>query len=258
MKLCCGYLRVYRPVDALASDERDRIAAALQATTPPPASAVGLLAPDERREAYVLEIEGVTYVCPAQTRLRTLLGMVSFARSIPDAVVPAFFTDRALRDAQRELSELRAEPSQMRPSLLQSAWHIPLQWFVCFDAAERRLEREDDDVRLRYITRVGEARTRVQEALDTLKGGIVHPAVVGVIFELSEWLAGFPADTVLELDYASLATLFNPDELADDRSAADVWAAIRALGAGDGMKAALHYRSANERWMRSRQLESLN
>ena len=258
MKLCCGYLRVYRPIDAVASDERDRIASSLRAVPPPSVSAVGLLAPDERREAYVLEMDGTTFVCPAQTRLRTLLGMVSFARTIPDAAVPAFFTDRALRNAERELSELRADPAQVRPSLLQSAWHVPLQWFVCFDSTERRLEREGDDVRLRYLTRVGDARTRVQDALDTLKGGIVHPAVVGVIFELGEWLAGFPAGAVLELDYASLTTLFDPDELADDRSAADVWAAIRALGSGDGMKAALHYRAANERWMRSRQLESLN
>jgi hypothetical protein len=258
VKLCCGYLRVYRPLEELGSDERDRIASVLHATPPPPVSAVGLLAPDERMEAYVLEVDGAMFVCPAQTRLRTLLGMVSFARTIPDAAVSAFFPDRALRAARRELSELRADPSRMRPSLLQSAWHVPLQWFVCFDSTERRLEREGDDVRLRYLTRVGEARTRVQDALDTLKGGIIHPAVVGVIFELSEWLAGFQPGALLELDYASLTTLFDPDELADDRSAADVWAAIRALGAGDGMKAALHYRAAHERWMRLRELESLN
>ncbi len=90
VKLCCGYLRVYQPLDELGSDERDRITAALHAT-PPPVSAVGLLAADERMEAYVLEVDGAMFVCQAQTRLRTLLGIVSFARTIPDAAVPAFF-----------------------------------------------------------------------------------------------------------------------------------------------------------------------
>jgi hypothetical protein len=255
--LCCGYLRVYRPIDTFGPDERDQIAAAI-GSAPAPTNAIGLLAPAERREAYVTEIDGRTYVCPAQTRLRTILGMVAFARTIPDAARSAFFSARALRDAQRELSALRADPEGMRTTLLQSAWHIPLQWFVCFDAAERRLEVDDDGARLRYLTRVADGRRRVQEALDTLKGGIVHPAVVGVIFELGEWLASFEPDAVLELDYASLATLFGPDELADDHSAAEVWAAIRALGDGDGMTAGLHYRAANERWMRARQLESLN
>jgi hypothetical protein len=63
---------------------------------------------------------------------------------------------------------------------------------------------------------------------------------------------------VLELDYASVATLFDPDDLADDHSAADVWNAIAALGEGDGMKAGLYYRQVNERWTRSRVRESLN
>jgi hypothetical protein len=240
-----------------AAEEREQITAAIGAASSV-ATGIGLLAPAERREAYVTEVDGRTYVCPAQTRLRTILGMVAFARTIPDAARDAFFSPRVLRDAQRELSELRTDPARIRPTLLQSAWHIPLQWFVGFDDIERRLEVDEDGARLRYVTRVGEARGRVQGALDTLKGGIVHPAVVGVIFELSEWLSGFEPDALLELDYASLATLFDPGELADDHSAADVWAAIRALGAGDGMTAGLHYRAANERWMRARQLEAMN
>jgi hypothetical protein len=109
-----------------------------------------------------------------------------------------------------------------------------------------------------YRTPIVRARERVQLALDTLKGGIVHPVVIGVIFELSEWLSGFADESIVELDYASLASLFDPIELDEDHTASDVWSAIRALGEGDGMKAALHYRAASDRWMRTRGREVLN
>jgi hypothetical protein len=79
-----------------------------------------------------------------------------------------------------------------------------------------------------------------------------------MLFELKEWLARFGDDSILELDYASVATLFDVEELADDHSAADVWRAIRASADGDGMSAGLYYRRANERWTRARQCEERN
>ena len=42
--------------------------------------------------------------------------------------------------------------------------------------------------------------------------------------------------------------LFEPDDLADDHSAADVWSAIAAFGEGDGMKAGQYYRRVSSRW----------
>ena len=50
----------------------------------------------------------------------------------------------------------------------------------------------------------------------------------------------------------------DPDDLADDHSAADVWTAIEALGEGDGTRAGLSYRRANARWITARQRESMN
>lgn len=197
-------------------------------------------------------------MCLGHNRLRTLLGLIAFERSLPDSVVPLFFSEQEVATARDELETLQRSHPGVRPSVVQSVWHVPLRWFVCFEDAERRIEHEGDLPIIRYETRVGTASARVGEALETLTGGIVHPVIVGMIYELKEWLATFDADSLLELDYASVAAMFEEDELADDHSSADVWAAIRALGEGDGMKAGLFYQRANERWMRARQRETLN
>jgi hypothetical protein len=255
-RLCCGYLRVYQPVEQLPVEERERAGEPRRRRAL--AGSLGLIAPTERLETFVMVVDDRTYACPARTRLRTILGMVAFERMVPEEAKSVFFSAAELRSAHRELEELQTDPARAHPSMLQSAWHVPLQWFVCFDDSERRIVSDDYGTRITYVTPMTRARERVQYALDTLKGGIVHPVVIGVIFELSEWLNSFGGECVVELDYASLATLFDPAELADDHGAADVWSAIRALGVGDGMKAALHYRNASERWMRTRGREALN
>jgi len=261
--IACAYLRVYRPLDELPALERKLVTEALRA---PAAIGVaelrryglGLLEPDERSEVYELTHDGVRYVCPAHTRLRSLIGMMAFERSMPDGIAQLFFGPGVISDARRELDEIHTTQPELRPHLVQSPWHVPLRWFVCFEDAERRIEQGDDHLRIRYRTTLREARQRVQRALDVLKGGVVHPSIVGMVYELHEWLSGFGRPGMIELDYASVSMLFEDEELADDHSASDVWNAIYALADGDGMKSGLYYQRANERWSRARGRERLN
>ena len=257
-RLCCSYLRVYQPIDSLSDGERTAIEATHRSNRTRNGHTLGLLAPDECSELYEKTIDGETLYCPAYTRLRWLLGLVAFERSIPEAVVPLFFSRAELDGAHDELEAIEREHPGVRPPLVQSLWHVPPRWFVAFDDAERRIEQAGDHPKIRYETRIGTARERVSNALDTLTGGVVHPVIVGMIYELKEWLKNFDERSLLELDYASVATLFPADDLADDHSAADVWSAIAALGEGDGMRAGLFYRRVNERWGRPRTRESLN
>ena len=244
-----------QPERALVEHVRGRVGSLI---TRPARHSLGLLAPQECRELYERTIDGATYVCLGHNQLRRLLGLIAFERSLPDAVVPLFFSEQEIATARAELERIQRAHPQVQPPVVQSVWHVPLRWFVCFDDSERRIEQSDDHPKIRYETRIATARDRVGHALQTLTGGIVHPVIVGMIYELREWLASFDPSALLELDYASVAAMFDPDELADDHSAADVWSAIHALGEGDGMKAGLHYQRANERWTRVRQRESLN
>lgn len=261
-RLSCAYLRVYQPLESLSDPERALVEQARDDPRPKASGyghgSLGLLAPQESREVYERELDGRTFVCPGHNRLRALLGLVAFERSMPDAVVPVFFSEREVASARAELELIQQQHPDMRPSVVQSVWHVPLRWFVCFDDAERRIEQSEDHPTIRYETRIVTARRRVADALETLTGGIVHPVIVGMIYELKEWLGTFDPASLLELDYASTAALFDADELADDHSAADVWNAIRAMGEGDGLKAGLFYQRANERWTRVRQRESFN
>ena len=253
-RLCCSYLRVYQPLDALSAIDRGVVELEPNGS----GQHLGLLAPDECLEVYAKTIDGEVYYCPAYTRLRWLLGLVAFERSIPESVVPLFFSADELEGAHAELETLEREQPGLHPPLIQSLWHVPPRWFVAFDDSERRIEQNGDHPKIRYETRIGKARERVAAALDTLSGGVVHPVIVGMIYELKEWLKNFDERSLLELDYASVATLFPADDLADDHSASDVWNAIAALGEGDGMRAGLFYRRVNERWGRPRLRESLN
>lgn len=260
-RLCCSYLRVYRPLETLTDPERllvDRARSTPIRHRTPGRHSLGLLAPQECQDLYEKVADGRTFVCLGHNRLRTLLGLISFERSLPDAVVPLFFSQQEVSTARAELETIQRSQPDIRPSVVQSVWHVPLRWFVCFEDAERRIEQAGDHPTIRYETRVSTARQRVADALETLTGGIVHPVIVGMLYELKEWLATFDSSSLLELDYASVASMFEPDEVADDHSSADVWNAIRALGESDGMKAGLFYQRANERWTRARQRETFN
>ncbi len=260
--LCSAYLRVYEPVHALPTADRDAVARAETGTLPGPSGSAGtiagLIASEECREIYERTVGGVRYVCLARPRLRTLLGLVSFGRSLPDGVAKVFFSEREISEAREELEELRARRPDLRPSMLQNPWHVPLWWFVPFGDRERRIVHDGDHPRIRYEMPMAGGLDRVGRCLAVIEAGVVHPSVVGMVHELQGWLSTFHAESLIELDYASVARLFDGDELADDHSAADVWQAIDALGQGDGMRAALYYQRVRDRWAATRARESLN
>ena len=263
--LCCAYLRAYQPLDAFDTGERVAIEAALHRPQPKAVTVghgsgpgLSLIAPEERREVFTREIGGETFACLAQTRLRTLLGILALDRQMPGGAAGLFVSPDEVDRARAELAALQVSNPTVRSYLVQSPWHVPLRWFVAFDDSERKIEVSGDHPRVRYETPVTRATARVASALDVLRSGIVHPGISGMVFELGEWLRAFDPRAVIELDYASVSRLFSGDELADDHSAADIAEAIRALSEGDGLRAALYYQRAGERWQSARGRGALN
>jgi hypothetical protein len=66
--------------------------------------------------------------------------------------------------------------------------------------------------------------------------------------QVEAWLADFPEDALVELDYGQVAGLFSDDDLLMDETAADVWASIVALEEGDWSTAGEHYSQVMSRW----------
>ncbi len=95
--------------------------------------------PDQESEhAYVRRADGVTYVCPWQTRLRCLLSygrMLSTAGSALPGVIPDH-DDHETMTALARLAEEGLPGPATRLHILASVWTVPLAWFVPF-AADR-------------------------------------------------------------------------------------------------------------------------
>src|SRR5439155_3886926 len=118
-----------------------------------------------------------------------------------------FVPESEARRAQRELARLRRREGDAVPFILQSAWHVPIRWFVLVDDAERLLEEgPEGGFRLRYETTVEGALARAVRAGPALRRSELGP-VADLIEELAEWLAAFDPASLLELDYASLCDL---------------------------------------------------
>jgi hypothetical protein len=288
-----AYLRVYEPLSAFPEAEGRRWAAyAASAGRPRRAGALAAEQADSLRRAlasrpvpaperesdhaYVRWSEGITYVCPWQTRLRSWLALTRLRTAAPSLTKAAFSagqTDAAVRDFARWRSR---EPSP-RVYIQASTWSVPFAWFVPFAPDERWLvlgtpSEPGEGGRataagtrtLVYATAMTEARTRVVKSLSVIRRARGLPAAgalggdpVAIAAELNEvgaWLEEFHPRALLELDYGGLVHLLDDSALCADQSVAEVSAAISAVSAGEIEFAAAMGRRFVSRW---RALEAL-
>jgi hypothetical protein len=149
-----AYLRIYEPLSASEEPDRTRwaayvtsaarsrrlaalaeeYAAALRrvAAVPP------VLVPERESEhAYVKWLEGVTYVCPWQTRLRSWLALGELRATAEPSVADAF----APRQAAEAAAAFAVERASDRVFIRTNTWTVPITWFVPFAPTERRMAR---------------------------------------------------------------------------------------------------------------------
>lgn len=286
-----AYLRVYEPLSAFSdaesrrwaayagSPDRPRRAAALEAeqaaalrriiALPP------IVAPEQECEhAYVRWAEGVTYICPWQTRLRSWLA-VARLRSTDAALLAAAFPGGQAEAAAAAFARWQGKASSLHVYIQVSTWSVPLSWFAPFTADERwlvlgpaaepgeRAATASVTRTLVYSTAMSEARRRVALALGAIRraqgapaaGLVTGPAPAGskprVVTELEAigaWLEEFHPHSLLELDYGGLVYLLNDDALRADESVAEVNAAITALASGEEELAVAMYQRLQGRW----------
>jgi hypothetical protein len=230
----------------------------------------------ESEHAYVRRADGVTYVCPWQTRLRCLLayGRALAAGPPVPGTVPASGDDRATA----ALARLEASRAATRLHILASAWTVPLAWFVPFAAAERWLSLGPDGRHpsggagstaaatraLVYTTLMTRARRRVARGLAALRaepapGGPEDPArTAAELAGIARWLAEFHPYSLVELDYGGLVHLLDDHSLAGDQSVAEMRAAVDGAMKGERELAVAMYRRAHCRWRELAAFEQAN
>lgn len=292
-----AYLRIYEPVAAFHEPERSRWAAYAVSPARPrrrdslcveqaealhrAITAAQIVVPvRESEHAYIRRAEGVTYICPWQTRLRCLLSygrMLSTAGSALPGVVPSHDDSDTMTALARLADEGMPGPAT-RLHILASAWTVPLAWFVPFAAAERWLALGPDPKRssvpqtasatraLLYTTSMSRARKRVARGLAALRG--LPPSLAGTTWdparaetelaEVGRWLEDFHPYSLVELDYGGLVQLLSDDAMSGDQSAAEIAAAIDGVAKGEPELAVAMYKRAHSRWRAFAEYEMAN
>jgi hypothetical protein len=301
---CAAYLRVYEPLSAFgraerahweayaASADRPRRADALEAEREEALRRIIALPPivapaKESDHAYVRWADGITYVCPWQTRLRSWLALVRLRATARPPLADAFAPGQADRAAQ-EFSRWEGKGVAPRVYIQSSTWSVPPTWFVPFAPSERWLVLgTTGDIQssrpatasatrtLIYATTMAQARRRVARALGTVRripGTAKAPSMPGAdpdqgappttalvrvsvaLEEIGRWLEEFHPHSLVELDYGGLVQLLDDDALRADQSVAEVSAAVSALSSREFELAAAMYQRLRARW---RELEAI-
>lgn len=283
-----AYLRVYEPLAAFPEPERSHWYAYAASDTRPTAqdeqrqALANLLAvppvlvpAQETRNAFVAVVDGVTHICPWSTRLRSWIALEQLKRQFPDIILDAMLPRLLREQAESDRDRWREQNPDARPWIFSSTWHVPVRWFVLFADGERHFEpsRRADAAEpekakegavggkrraapvLRYRTPMAQSRRRVARGLRVLRNTMEEGPLINSLVRVGRWLEDFHPRSLVELDYGGLVHVMPEDQLAQDRSAADVAEGLAALRDGDGERAVAAYRRLTERWGGVRGLE---
>ena len=292
-------LRVYEPLRAFPEPERaqwsDYVARGQGFDTVTGAAAehaAGLAAviavpptgaPEEDVEpAFVRRHEGVPYICPARTRLRSWQALSEFRASLPEVLAGAFVPLAVIENAENALEKWLVEHPELRSHVQTVTYQMPLRWLLLVEASERDLGHgprfaravTDPDAavgpaagiepppserrRCVYVTTMAQARRRAARALNVVRRTIEDGPVVEGVEGVARWLEEFHPHSLVELDYGGLVHLFEDDELEDDQSPALVAQALKALEAGETEAAGEAYELVMAHWHDVQAFETVN
>jgi hypothetical protein len=230
------------------------------------AAVVGKTLPVTGDHAYVMDVDGVTLVCPWRTGLRAQEALLDFCAELPDVLSEAFAPTALLERAEVELDRWRAENGGTTSHIRTCTWQVPLRWFVLVDPEEREVSLGEQGTgtlrrtgrQLVYRTPMSRARRRVARALAVVRAAVGDPAVSEGIEDLGRWLEEFHPRSLVELDYGDLVHLLDDAELTQDETARDMQHALQRLADGDGEEAAAAYALMTTRMKALQAVESAN
>jgi hypothetical protein len=253
-----AYLRVYVPASRADGPVLPHVEDRTGRTRVLRAGEFGLSSESARDDAFVLDRDGVRYVCPRNPRLRMLEGLLAFRHAYGDMVTSALVPEAVADRAADELDRIHARFPGVKSHILTSPFAIPLRWFAVFDPSERSVEEADGELTIRYRTTLAEGLARLRRAAQVIDDAGFDSAVIEQVGDLVRWLEEFPRDAIVELDYGGVIALFDDADLVLDESAADIAASLDALAEEDYESAGEHYGTAAARWAHAHALAYVN
>lgn len=158
-----------QPVAAAVLEEQREALAELAARTP------RALPERESGRAYLRVVDGVLYVCPWATRLRSWQALEELRAAAPVALLDTAVPPVARAAAEADRERWRAGHPDARPWILTSRWEVPVRWFLpfgdedrCFVPAQER-GKPGRAAALFYLVPMAQARRRVARAFRALR-----------------------------------------------------------------------------------------
>ncbi|MER7751481.1 hypothetical protein [Kitasatospora sp. NPDC097643] len=263
-----------QPVAAAVLEEQREALAELAARTP------RALPERESERAYVRLVDGVLYVCPWATRLRSWQALEELRAGAPVALLDTALPPATRAAAEADLERWRADHPDARPWILTSRWEVPVRWFLPFGDEDRCFvpgggpeglpgaggefpvgeegEQGGRAPALFYLTPMAQARRRVARAYRALREAVPEGELVRGAEQVGRWLEEFHPRSLVELDYGGLVHLLGEERLLADRSAGELEEGLRALRAGDAEEALRAYGELTVRWRRVLALRHAN
>jgi len=219
--------------------------------------------PDLPEDAYVLQSDEHTLICPWNLRVRVAEAALEARDGVPPVLADAFVPPVLAGLARAVISDWNSgarvlEYGAPRQHEHISTWSVPLRWFVLVDAEERELVLEPKRRMLRYRTEISKARRRAHRALSVLRRAVGDVPISDAVEESARWLEEFHPRSIVELDYGGLATILPDEILTADDSPALVAQGLSALSKGDAEAATSAYEELVERWRAIQLLERCN
>ena len=253
-----AYLRVYVPASRADGPVLPHVTDRTGNARVLRAGEFGLSTESIRDDAFVIDRDGVRYVCPRNPRLRMLEGLLAFRHAYGDSAASALVPEEVADRAAAELDRIHDRFPGVKSHILTSPFAIPLRWFAAFSPGERLVEGVEGALTIRYRTSLSEALQRLRRAANVIEEAGFDDAIVEQVGDVVRWLEEFPRDALVELDYGGVVDLFDDTDLVLDESAAEVAASLDALARGDFEAAGEHYGVAASRWAHAHALAYAN
>jgi hypothetical protein len=214
-------------------------------------------------DAYVLQGDEHTLICPWNLRIRVAEAALEARDGVPAVLADAFVPPALAGLAREVVSDWNSgarvlEHGTPRQHEHVSTWSVPLRWFVLVDLDERELVLDAGRRMLRYRTEISKARRRAHRALSVLRRSVGDVPISEAVEESTRWLEEFHPRSVVELDYGGLAAILPDDTLTGDDSPGLVASGLSALAKGDADSATLAYEQLVDRWRAIQLLERCN
>ena len=199
--------------------------------------------------AHILDLDGIRYVCPWSTSVRTWASLSDFRANNVSTVIP-YFISNSYQEALEDSVDLTTSKV---PHIISQTWIIPPRWFALFETHERIRGHDKDGAYVIARAEIARAIGRAKTTHSAVKAAFGEGPVEQELLDLIDWLEMFHPKSMVELDYGGLAdylelSLAEEGGLEADTSIEDIQSSIAGLAVGDGSLAGQGYERLVTRW----------